>query len=615
MCGIAGIAGSIAEKKAVSQMLGETKHRGPDDSGIFESEGICIGMNRLAILDLSDAGHQPMYFDNGRYTIVYNGEIYNYLKLRKQLENEGETFISNSDTEVLLRLYVRHGEACLLKIRGMFAFAIWDSKTQELFAARDHMGIKPFVYTIHNNSIIFCSELKGLLASGYVSKEIATDALFQYLQRGYITAPLTIMKGVYALLPGYSLKYSKGDIHTSCYWDLKEEEIKNTSATTTLPEIRNMVIDAVKEELISDVPLGVFLSGGMDSAIVVAAMRASGIKNIKTFSIGFANDNSGLDESSDAKKTADFYQTDHHQLNITGKEIADRFDAFISSIDQPSLDGLNTFLVSEVAKKHVTVALSGLGGDELFIGYNWQVKPYQTSWWKKATWRTIHSFNFLFPASYKTSAALHAGFNHPENYYTLINTYYSNISVSSLLRERADGKTISRDLFSHYPQPSADTLRNISYYDMKLFMASRLLRDNDVVAMAHSLEVRFPLIDYRLCQYAWNLPSSLKLSGFHPEDEGYGNKKKLLFEAFKEDLPPDLGERAKRGFKMPYDQWLRNELKDLVAEAENSTVLKTYLHAEVLRGIFDGWKKNTVQWVQIWQLVVLDRWLKQYLAC
>lgn len=610
MCGIAGIIGSKASEKSINQMLKATRHRGPDDYGIASFEGAAIGMNRLAIIDLSALAHQPMLSKDGRYAIVYNGEIYNYLEIRKELEKQGEFFQSNSDTEVLLRAFLVYGKACLSKIRGMFAFVIWDKETQTAFGARDHLGIKPFIYSVKDNNLIFCSELKGFLALNSYNWIPDDSSVAEYLMRGYITAPSTILKDIYSLLPGNCFEFKNGELTISTYWDLKENELPALPEKEMLSTIKQHVLDAVKEQQVSDVPLGVFLSGGLDSSIVVSAMRESGIKKIKTFSIGLQNDSTELDESSDARITSAFFQTDHYEFMLTGEEITSKFHHYYKMLDQPSVDGLNTYLVSEMARKEVTVALSGLGGDELFGGYSWQTKPYLTSANKKTAANILNPIKNFLPDSLSNKVKSTLLMNDMHDYYKNLHTTFSENEWDTVPNSPIKKESILDKALSAYQLKVADKMRQITYYDMKVFMASRLLRDNDAVAMGHSLEVRFPFIDYRLCEFAWNIKTEQKRDGFSA-DPGYGNgTKKLLYEAFRNQLPPDIATRKKKGFKLPYQLWFKTTLRHEVDLIWTSPYLSKFIRKEKLVEIKHGWEHGKVNWVIILQLLTLDGWFR-----
>jgi len=368
MCAIAGIAGYNNGIETVVKMLQAMHHRGPDDRGVFSDNMVILGHNRLSIIDLSKAGHQPMSNSRGNFTIVYNGEIYNYQELKSLLPDH-VALKSNTDTEVIVELWNLLGINLLPKLRGMFAIAIWDHEKQQLVLARDHMGIKPLYYTQINDKIVFASEMKGMLASGLISKKINTKALSDYLANGYIVQPDTIIEDVHMLPPASYLLWDGTEMKIKTYWNVTDiGDYQPNTEEEAIVEVKQLLTDAVKEETISDRPLGVFLSGGLDSAILVSVLKQSGFSEINTYSIGFEGDD--LSEEKEALEAAQFFNTKHLQIQVSDKDIVPYIDEFIKALDQPSVDGLNTWLVSKVTSKYVTVALSGLGGDELFSGYS-----------------------------------------------------------------------------------------------------------------------------------------------------------------------------------------------------------------------------------------------------
>lgn len=627
MCGIAGIIGS-QDQEAVNKMLAATRHRGPDDNGIFNDNQCTIGMNRLSILDLSAAGHQPMSSEDGRYWIVYNGEIYNFGEEREKLIGKGYQFKSHSDTEVLLYLFIEYGVNCLKCIRGMFAFVIWDSHEKKAFGARDHLGIKPFLYHTVDGKFVFCSELKGILRSGLVKKEINKTSLIQYLQNGYIIHPETIIEGVNSLLPGHYFEWQAGKIVEKCYWDLPSgQPAALPSYQEAVHGVKKLVIEAVNEELVSDVPVGVFLSGGLDSTVVVAAMKAAGKNDIDSFSVGFEQTGNVYDEKSEAEITAKHFGINHHEVVISGKEVENDFNKFIWGLDQPSVDGLNTFLVSKYAKKSVTVALSGLGGDELFSGYGIDrvlvkaqreeqlisglIKSTQVLWKNLPLKKRIKTALEYFSA--KTNLAEH---------YSYWGRSFSRQEIAGLLGTASSvffDKGANYQGFNFFDQPElGEDLKRISRLHIKTFMSARLLRDSDAVSMIHSLEVRFPLIDHRLIEYVFPLPWDYKLEyqkgkpvlKNYEKESSYSDSrvKKLLFDAFKEELPQDFGSRPKRGFKIPIELWMKENLRNDINETFNSSF--TYFPKNHLKKYYDLWCNNGVHYSKIWQLYIFEKWFK-----
>jgi asparagine synthase (glutamine-hydrolysing) len=598
MCGIAGIIGS-QNIEVVKSMLAATKHRGPDDSGIYSDENCTLGMNRLSIIDVSLAGHQPMMSDDKRYIIVYNGEVYNYAEIRTSLIKLGFSFHSNTDTEVVLKGYMAFGKAILHKVRGMFAFVIWDTHTQSAFGARDHMGIKPFLYSFKEGIFTFCSEIKGMLQQSSIPKIASKEGLQLYLSYGYIGAPYTILKDVFSLKPGECFVFQNGEFNISTYWDIPTYQSTYLTYDQAQSKLKELVLSKVKEELVSDVPLGLFLSGGLDSTVVLAAMRLAGNQNIDTFSLGF--DGFEASEEKEAEIAATYYQTNHHTHIISGKMVSDEFDGFIEAMDQPCIDGLNIYLVSKYSKQHVTVTLSGLGPDELFLGYKWQrsaASPLKNPILFNAL---LPALNHMWPKRYISILEYLKNVQDPITFYSTINRVLSEQEMITLGLKKT-GHLDHTSWVSSYDIPTEkDIYARISRLDMKLFMGARVLPISDATSMYHSLEVRFPFIDKDIVEFSRTLPASYKMNidiakkirpwtNYEGVESYQGSGvKKILFEAFKSELPDGFGTRAKKGFKFPYKNWINNELKDF-----------HLVHTE-LNQIPDGWQK-----------LILLNWLKKY---
>lgn len=611
MCGIAGVISNNKGKEVIGEMLRCMRHRGPDDSGTYVDDHAAIGMNRLAILDLSPLGHQPMQSHCKRYWIVYNGECYNYPDIRKKLEANGHQFTSRSDTEVVLQAFVTWGERCLHEMNGMFAFAIWDTLEQELFAARDHLGIKPFYYAIKDGAFIFGSELKTLSASGLIDRSLDHQAIFQYFSFGHVQQPRTILKDVQALMPGHRLIWKNESLSIKPYWSLtiKPSALNYNDATELL---RIKINQAVNAQLISDRPLGLFLSGGLDSASVLAAMNSSGA-SIKTFSIGFDENPYAKNEAVEAQELAQFFGADHHQIILDSATVIDELDGFWKALDQPSTDGLNTYLVSKYAREQMTVALSGLGGDELFAGYarhariKWKLEHgHALSVLGKSLIpeKLIASKNKLGRFAYRVKQNLDRG-DVLRNY-----TYSRSLAVlpdtlsllNPTLTDQFDFPGVFFGQYENLVLPDQSTeLTKILAYDVQGFMESVLLRDMDAASMWHSLEVRFPLIDYTLVEFAFSLPDHFKLQrdqGHKPAGEGTlsykeSGAKKILLDAMQSALPKGFGERPKNGFKLPINLWLkgmrREQLRALVMDEKHrwSDVLNSDSIDSLWRGEMD----------------------------
>lgn len=591
-------------------------HRGPDDWGVYEDEDITLGHKRLSIIDLSPAGHQPMTNRKGDTTIVFNGEIYNYQEL-KDLLPQNTILKSSTDTEVILELWATLGKKVLPKLRGMFALAIWDNNTQELVLARDHMGIKPLYYQIKNKQLIFASEIKGMLASGLVDKKINNQAVQQYLASGYIMQPDTIIEGVKMLEPASYLTWKDGKYTVEYFWNITDKPNgMPTSEEEAIEEVGQLITDAVNEEAIADRPLGVFLSGGLDSTVLVAALKKNGAQQIKTFSVGFDGDD--LSEEDDAKEAANFYGTTHTQLQVSDNDVVPHINDYIKALDQPSVDGLNTWLVSKVTAKHVTVALSGLGGDELFSGYSIDraiLHKQQYAWMSQF----IHMTKPIWSnAPKKISNRLQAYSNWrslPEFYKTW-GRLFSDKEISALTNTQS---TYTNQFSKLDIGNKCSLLQRISYMHQRGFMMSRLLRDSDAVSMDHSIEVRFPVIDYRLVNLAFHLPDNWKIKNIqatarlnnYEKENSYEKNgvKHLLYQAFKNDLPPLFGSRPKRGFKMPIEKWMRTGLKNDILQTLTNP--DSFLHATLLNKYHKNWEQDKLDWSKVWALYTLEKWVQQ----
>lgn len=620
MCGIAGIySPNTSVDQALQQMLKAMHHRGPDYTGTWHDGPMWLGHNRLSIIDLSDAGRQPMTSACGRYTIILNGEVYNFQQLREQLGNI--TLRSTSDTEIVLELWAQKQEACLPELRGMFVFAVWDHELKTLTLARDHMGIKPVYYYFHDGNLVFASEIKGMLASGMVPRALNPNAVSDFLNQGYVLQPETFIKNVYMLPPASFLVFKGKPAQPQTYWHITNaSELPANTEEEAINTIRQLLTAAVQEETFSDRPLGIFLSGGLDSTVMIAALRNAGVSSIKTFSVGFDGDE--LSEEDDAKETAAFYQTQHTQLQVTDNDVLQHLDEYIHAIDQPSVDGLNTWLVSKITSQHVTVALSGLGGDELFSGYSIDRKTLH-----RQRYRTLAQllqvtrplWKPLLPASQATRFSSISEWASLPQAYAQWGRLFETKQASALFPSY--NKTLVWQHFKQYDAGAAySPLNRLSHLHMRTFMMSRLLRDSDAVSMDHSIEVRFPLIDYRLVNYLWKLPQHWKIKDIkqaaqltnYEKENSYeiNGVKHLLYQAFKKDLPPSFGKRPKRGFRMPIEKWLKGELNQRV----KNTLLaeQTCLAPAALKQLVQQWENGQANWSQVWALYILESWIKQH---
>lgn len=588
-------------------------HRGPDDNGVFSEPGISLGHRRLSIIDLSAAGHQPMSFKNERYTIIYNGELYNFREIRNQLKDI--SFKTNSDTEVILAAYAQWGEKCLDHFNGMFAFAIYDKQTHELFIARDRLGIKPVYYSQTGEHLAFSSELRGLFASGLVKKKLDKNSLQDYLYYQTVHAPATIIEDVKMLLPGHFMRIREGIVEIKCWWKLQVKPMDVVPETQAVQkQVRKLLRDAVERRLIADVPFGAFLSGGIDSSIVVGLMSEVATSPVNTFSVTF--DDSEFSEAVYAKKIAAKFKTIHHEIKLKPEDFLRELPEALDAMDHPSGDGPNTYVVSKATKKAgVTMALSGLGGDELFCGYdifkrsaelvdkrwlnsiprgiramvgNAMKKNAGISGEKKAAVLSLKEINF---ASF-----------YPVSRQVLMAEQTRKISSQKDQVSNAVYK-ITAEIAKNYPAED-HLLSRVSLAEMSTYMQNVLLRDTDQMSMAHALEVRVPFLDYTLVEYVMNLPDSIKFPH---------TPKKLLVDACKDLLPDEIVNRPKMGFTFPWKKWMQNELKPFCETRLDHLGKRKEFNADGLKSLWNSFLADDpkVTWSRIWPLVVLSHWLEK----
>lgn len=606
MCGIAGILGA-APPQAVVAMSSAMAHRGPDDDGIFINEGVALAHRRLSIIDISASGHQPMSYANGRYTIVFNGEIYNHAELRAELRALGHRFVSLSDTEVILAAYAQWGEASVPRLRGMFAYAIHDREARgprdtALFLARDRFGIKPLYFTLAGPALLFASELRSLLASGLVARRLDRDALWSYLSLGSIPQPRTALAGVEMLPAAHVMKVRRDlSVETARYWDLavaaesRRDEAKPLDAHSAPLRLRELLEEATRLHMIADVPVGAFLSGGIDSTAVVGLMtRASG-RRIRTFSVGFAQEESGADERAWARLAAERFGSDHTEIVVSGKEVAAQFDQLVRAIDQPSLDGTNTYLVSQAASRDLKVALSGLGGDELFAGY-----PHFRRLRRAAAFGAAHRFARHVPRRLLRDRDLITA-SPLERYATLRSLADDEVKRGIVNADLALTRTPLEALYAPLLGRGRDSVAQTTYIETNRYLGDTLLRDCDAMAMAHSLEVRPVLLDHRLAEFAFALPDALKLGSYN---------KPLLVDAVRDLLPPELATRPKTGFELPLQSWLAGPLRDRAIDALSSDSARALFARPFLDTTLQGLRLRQKPSLRIWAYLMMIEWVR-----
>jgi asparagine synthase (glutamine-hydrolysing) len=625
MCGICGIVNrhgtnAIVHLDNVRRMCQSMIHRGPDDEGVEVLNSACIGHRRLSIIDTSDLGKQPFLSEDKNLCLSANGEIYNFMSYRSELEQKGCRFKSQSDSEVILHGYRVDGVDVVDKLRGMFAFSIFDKSEQVLMLVRDRQGIKPLYYFIDDNYLIFASELQSIIKSGLVPTQLNPISLNQYVVYGVVPEPETLIQGIKVLLPGQRLLMNKGQIRLERYWQYPEPSNNIFSTETASLEVRQLLEESIRVHLQTDVPLGVFLSGGIDSTIVAKLSAKYSSNAIKTFSIGFEDGPEHLDERNIARRTAKLLKTDHQEVVLTAKDIKNNLEKIISSMNQPSFDGINSYFISKVTRDAgIKVALSGLGGDELFGGY--ETYNFLPTWgwiakyWGKAPSQMKNSLLRILTIMVKSPvhkqkvlrlnlvkdfyglyAAVRANGWGSKNFSLFSNDFLQRINVEigeydilSCLRESGEEK---------------DHWRLTQKLEMKNYMGWRLLRDTDSMSMAHGLEVRVPLIDDKLVNYIMSMPQ-----GWHKTS---GWPKRLLVESMKQDIPDFVLNKPKQGFQLPMDVWLKGVLKPLVQDvfSKNNILDFGIFNESALNELYKQFQEGKLPYEVIWKFVVLELWMR-----
>ena len=624
MCGIFGIIG-VADAELGERIATCIHHRGPDDHGVWTSTTgapVTLVNTRLAIIDLSPLGHMPMTTMRGEVWIAYNGEVFNFAETRAELIKRGHSFRSNSDTEVIANAYEEWGDECVHHFRGMFAFLIWDVREQKLFAARDRLGIKPLYWAETPQGLILGSELKAVLASGFVEPELNLEAVHHYLSFYSVPSPLTILAGVNALPPGHSLTWQNGRLTVAQYWDVPTARPVSADEVEIRGELRRLLEESIRLRMIADVPVGAFLSGGVDSSAVVGLMTRIAGERLKTFSIGFESEGQNIDERSYAHLVARRYNSDHTEVIVTGQQVADELDQITWAMDQPSGDGLNTYLVSQATAKHVKVALSGLGGDELFAGYP-QFKLLQQASDYDSLWRSLPK-----PVKSLVAVGAHAassvtrrpGFDGAVAFadddflgrYGRTRILFNEEAKARLLSRQFQGEmghvTPSQKLLEQFVRgDETGVIDRVTRLELKNYMAHTLLRDTDAMSMAHSLEVRVPLIDHKLVEFVTTIPADLKLRG--------GQPKYLLLEALKDVLPPEVTKRRKQGFEMPVAAWMRGPLRPALDDVFSSQSIERrgLFNSAEARRLYQAFLQGEGPYMRVWCLAVLELWMRKYL--
>ncbi|MBN8693906.1 MAG: asparagine synthase (glutamine-hydrolyzing) [Bacteroidetes bacterium] len=622
MCGIAGFTttqtSSNSYNDAIASMVNAMKHRGPDAQNSWCNDSVYLGHARLSIIDLSEASNQPMLSADGRYVIVYNGELYNYRELKLELQRvsfgskeQAYFFKTNSDTEVILAAYSRWGASCLDKFNGMYAFALYDTQNNSLFIARDRMGIKPLYYSVNNKQLVFGSEIRTLLNSGFVQRKLNKAVLNEYFLYQTVHAPNTIIEGVKMLMPGTYLTWKNGEIKQFRYWNSNDfaKESEALDYKLTCKKTEELLFKAVERRLVADVPFGAFLSGGIDSSAVVGIMSKLSSRKVETFNVSF--DESEFSESKYAKKVSELFNTQHHEIKLKPQNFLNQLPSALNAIDHPSGDGPNTYVVSKATKEAgITMALSGLGGDELFAGYDVfkrmksvDSKAYLNifpSWLRAVPASLIKAKNKSVAGDKLFEVLTQEKFSVKE-VYPVSRKIFSKQQEKLLLRKNENPL---KDIIGMIKKPDANHLLSyVSLLEMNTYMQNILLRDTDQMSMAVALEVRVPFLDYKLVEFVLSVNDEHKFPH---------SPKKLLIDSLNSLLPGEIINRPKMGFTLPWSDWMKGELKAFCEEKIRALSKRDFVNEGA---VIDLWEQflhdnKKVTWSRLWHLIVFENWLQ-----
>lgn len=624
MCGITGIVGKHLHNStyhsAIKKMNDAIAHRGPDSEGIWNDDHCYLGHRRLSIIDLSEAGNQPFFSQDKRYILIYNGELYNYKEIRLDLQRAEHgtkqipyIFRTDTDTEVILAAYMRWGMDCVKRFNGMFAFSIWDTENQKLVIARDRMGIKPLYYQFKNEVLLFASEIRALMNSGLIEKKIKLSSVAEFIQYATVHAPNTILQDVFMLMPGHILEYQNGFINIQKYWNINDfaKSKEDLSYKENCTRVNELLTASVERRLVADVPFGAFLSGGIDSSAIVGLMSKVSSEKVRTFNVSF--DESEFSEAKYAKQIAEKFNTEHHEIKLTPDDFLKQLPEALSAIDHPSGDGPNSYIVSKATKQAgITMALSGLGGDELFAGYDIFKRYYEL---EKKGWLNIIPAKGLagklLAAKKKSvqgdkmSEILNLDTINGFNAYPINRKLFNQKDYHSLLKLQFNDTNFIKNVIQKIETDKQHVLSRVSLFEMQTYMQNVLLRDADQMSMAVALEVRVPFLDYKLVEFVLGVKDEYKFPH---------TPKKLLTDALGDILPENIVNRPKMGFILPWKDWLKGELNDFCKENIVQFSKRSFVNRDAVLLIWNRFLNNDpkITWSRVWHLVILNNWINTH---
>lgn len=626
MCGICGKLslneGRPVERSDIKKMMDALYHRGPDDDGMYISRQIGLGHRRLSIIDIS-SGKQPIANEDGTIWVVFNGEIYNYKELRLYLQNKGHILKTESDTEVIVHLYEEYAENLIMKLRGMFSFALWDNNKRNLLLARDRVGIKPLYYCLTDNNLIFASEVKAILTDPYVKREVNFNGIDNFLTYYYPPGDETLFKNIYKLSPGHYLTVKNGKTEIKEYWDLCFPAVRpSQDFKGSISQLKVLIKETVKDHMISDVPVGLLLSGGVDSsALLSLAVNESG-QDISTFTVGFEGEGFA-DERPYARLAAERFGAKHYEMTISSKDFMEFLPKYIWHMEEPVCEppAIALYYVSKLAGNYVKVLLSGEGGDEAFAGY----PNYRNIVWLERLKNILGPSNMTV-ATILSKLSYLSAFRKLRKYTSLMKLplekyYYSrtsgpfnffNLHANELYTNEFSNfvkkeQSIDNSLNFFRNTRSLDNLAKMLYIDTKTWLPDDLLIKADKMTMANSIELRVPFLDHKVLEFAASIPSNYKLKGF--------TTKYILKETIKDDVPKEILNRKKTGFPVPYESWLRNDLKDFVIDIlmDKKTIARGYFDEKTILQIVNDNVKFGIYAKEVFSLIILELWHRVFI--